>query len=215
MINLNKDLVAGGRINLSKDDNGNALTRIFFGANWGMINKGGGFLGFGSSKEKVDLDSSAVCLDENKRPIETISYYHLRANNNSIFHSGDDRGGDEFDDGCDNETITVDLPNVDSRVHHIVFILNNYTQQKFEKLPYMGLRIYTTANGKISRRISDEGTILAQVKLDPKSDKYIGKKGIILGEVYRHNGEWKFKTIDVTGTWGSIGEITRELPSII
>ena len=31
MINLSK----GGRVNLSKDDNGNKLSKVFFGANWG------------------------------------------------------------------------------------------------------------------------------------------------------------------------------------
>lgn len=40
MINLSK----GGRVNLSKD--GNKLSKVFFGANWGAI-KSGGFLGFG------------------------------------------------------------------------------------------------------------------------------------------------------------------------
>ena len=33
MINLSK----GGRVNLSKDDNGNKLSKVFFGANWGAI----------------------------------------------------------------------------------------------------------------------------------------------------------------------------------
>ena len=41
MINLSK----GGRINLSKDENGNSLDVIFFGANWGMIR--GGMFGIG------------------------------------------------------------------------------------------------------------------------------------------------------------------------
>ena len=44
MINLEK----GGRVNLSKGDNGNKLSKVFFGANWGAI-KSGGFLGFGGS----------------------------------------------------------------------------------------------------------------------------------------------------------------------
>lgn len=39
MINLSK----GGRVNLSKDDNGNKLSKVFFGANWGAI-KSGGFM---------------------------------------------------------------------------------------------------------------------------------------------------------------------------
>lgn len=65
MINLTK----GGRINLSKESNG--LTKLFFGSNWGMIEKKGPF-GI-SYKEAVDLDSSALLFNANKN---SIARYH-------------------------------------------------------------------------------------------------------------------------------------------
>lgn len=68
MINLSK----GGRVNLSKDDNGNKLSKVFFGANWGAI-KSGGFLGFGGGTEAVDLDASVVLMDANKRSLKLFT----------------------------------------------------------------------------------------------------------------------------------------------
>lgn len=217
MLNLNKELTAGGRLNLSKDDNGNAIpNKIFFGSNWGAIVRGG-FMGFGREVEKVDLDASVVLLDENKSKLETISFSHQHSNDRAINHSGDDRGGDAdgIDDGKDNETIIVELDKIGSRVAHVVFILNNYSQQTFDELPFMGLRIYTTANGQMARSTRDEGTILAQVKLNPKDPKYQGQKAIIIGEAYRHNGEWKFKAIDNVSNARSISELERMIPSLI
>ena len=105
MINLSK----GGRVNLSKDDNGNKLSKIFFGANWGAI-KRGGFLGFGGGTEAVDLDASVVLMDSNKNKLETVYFGHKFSADGSIRHSGDDLVGDtDGDDGMDNETISVDL----------------------------------------------------------------------------------------------------------
>lgn len=216
MLNLNKELTTGGRINLSKDDSGNALSnRIFFGSNWGAIVRGG-FMGFGQDVEDVDLDASVVLLDENKNKVETISFSHQVSHDGSIRHSGDDRGGDtNGDDGKDNETIITELDKLNPRIAHVVFILNNYSQQTFDELPFMGLRIYTTANGQMARSTRDEGTILAQVKLNPKDPKYQDQKAIIIGEAYRHNGEWKFKVIDNVSRARSISELERMIPSLI
>ena len=84
MINLSK----GGRVNLSKDDNGNKLSKVFFGANWGAI-KSGGFLGFGGVTEAVDLDASVVLMDANKRKLETVCFGHKDSSDRAVHHSGD------------------------------------------------------------------------------------------------------------------------------
>lgn len=216
MLDLNKNLEAGGRLNLSKDHEGNKLSKIFFGSNWGAIRSSSGFLGFGGSSEKVDLDASVIILDENKKVIDEVAFYHLISKDGAIKHSGDDRSGDtDGDDGLDNEIISVDLDRVNPKAHHLVFILNSFTQQKFEKIPYMGLRIYTTANGMPLRSTRDEGTILAKFNQDGSPDLFKGKKAIILGDAYRHNSEWKFRAIGVTSDANNIETIKRELISFI
>lgn len=215
MVNLSK----GGRVNLSKDENGNSLSKVFFGVNWGAI-KTGGFLGFGGSTESVDLDASVVLMDEDKRKLETVYFGHKHSSDGAIHHSGDDLTGDtDGDDGVDNETISVDLDKIRNSVHYVVFILNSFRHHKFDKIPYMGLRIYTTANNRPVTRPNETPNVLAKYNLDNESNDpettFKGREGIVLGYAYRKDGEWKFKALGNTGTWESIGEIERELSNLI
>lgn len=215
MVNLSK----GGRVNLSKDENGNSLSKLFFGVNWGAI-KTGGFLGFGGSTESVDLDASVVLMDENKRKLETVYFGHKHSSDGAIHHSGDDLTGDtDGDDGIDNETIAVDLDKIRNSVHYVVFILNSYRHHKFDKIPYMGLRIYTTVNNRPVTRPNETPNVLAKYNLNNESNDpettFKGREGIVLGYAYRKDGEWKFKALGNTGTWESIGEIERELSNLI
>lgn len=215
MINLSK----GGRVNLSKDENGNKLSKVFFGVNWGAI-KSRGFLGFGGGTEAVDLDASVVLMDENKRKLETVYFGYKDSSDRAIHHSGDDLVGDtNGDDGKDNETISVDLDKVRSSVHFVAFILNSYKHQEFDEIPYMGMRIYTTADNRPVANSSSTPNVLAKYNLENESNDpettFKGREGIVLGYAYRKDGEWKFKALGNTGTWGSIGEIERALPNLI
>lgn len=215
MISLSK----GGRVNLSKDENGNKLSKVFFGANWGAI-KSGGFLGFGSSTEAVDLDASVVLMDENKRKLETVYFGHKVSSDGAIRHSGDDLVGDtDGDDGLDNETISVELDRINSNVNYVAFILNSYRHQRFDEIPYMGLRIYTTEDGRPITRPNANPNVLATYNLtnDSKDSEttFKGREGIVLGYAYRKDGEWKFKALGNTGTWSSIREIENILPNLI
>ena len=199
MINLSK----GGRINLSKDENGNQLDTIFFGANWGMIR---GTFGFG--KTAVDLDASVILLDAQGKHIDTVYFGHKDAP--GIHHSGDDLTGDaDGDDGMDNETIAVQLSKIDSRVEHVFFVLNSYRNQHFDKIPYIGIRIYTSPNNKPKTRISDPVNILAEFSLKRDAEDFTGKLSVILGEAYRRNGEWKFKAIGEFGPYGGSSGISQ------
>lgn len=212
-------LSKGGRVNLSKDENGNSLSKVFFGVNWGAI-KSRGFLGFGSGTEAVDLDASVVLMDENKRKLETVYFHHKDSSDGAVHHSGDDLVGDtNGDDGLDNETISVDLNKVRNSVHFIAFILNSYSHQEFDEIPYMGMKIYTTEDGRPAATTHSTPNILAKYNLendskDPETT-FQGREGIVLGYAYRKDGEWKFKALGNTGTWQSIGEIERVLPNLI
>lgn len=197
MINLSK----GGRISLSKDESGNSLDHIFFGANWGMIR---GFLG----KTAVDLDASVILLDAQGNHVTTVYFGHKDAP--GIHHSGDDLVGDaNGDDGMDNETIAVQLSKIDTRVEHVFFVLNSYRNQKFDKIPYIGIRIYTSPNNKPKTRINDPVNVLASYSLKSDSDDFNGKLSVILGEAYRRNGEWKFKAIGEFGMDGGSSGISN------
>lgn len=202
MIELSK----GGRINLSKDKDGNSFDKIFFGSNWGAIRKRGMF-GFTSGIESVDLDSSVVLLDADGKHVDTVYYGHKDAQ--GIHHYGDDLTGDKNgDDGMDNETIELTLSKISPEVEHVFFVLNSFQHHKFDEIPYMGLRIYTSPNNKPKKNISDPVNILASYSLKDNKEELKGKESIILGEAYRRNGEWKFKAI---GEFGNLTTI-RQFP---
>ncbi len=205
MINLSK----GGRINLSKDENGNSLDKVFFGTNWGMIRRA-----FGLGREAVDLDSSVVLLDASGNKVDLVYFGHK--DSLGVHHYGDDLTGDaNGDDGMDNETIEVTLSKIDSRVQHVFFVLNSYRHHKFDKIPYIGIRIYTSSNNQPKRSVSDPVTVLAQYSLKDMASEFSGKESIILGEAYRKDGEWKFKAIGEFGNIKSVSEFPAACKQLI
>lgn len=200
MINLSK----GGRVNLSKDDNGNKLSKVFFGANWGAI-KSGGFMGFGGGTEAVDLDASVVLMDASKRKLEIVYFGHKDSSDRAIHHSGDDLVGDtNGDDGMDNETISVELDRIRPEVEYVAFILNSYRHQRFDKIPYMGLRIYTTSDGRPVTRPNSNPNVLAKYNLDNDSKDsdttFVGREAIILGYAYRKDGSSRLLVTQALGS---------------
>lgn len=195
-------LEKGQRINLEKN-NGSKLTSFCVGCNWGAIVKGG-FLGFGKSVQDVDLDLSCVLFDANGKLIDHIYsplYKHdflarygmppgkLDTNDRALHHSGDDLKGDGAagDDGLDNEIITVDLSKVNSNVDQIYFFLNNCGREDFSQIPYASIRMYEGTPTRVKEVFASY-----DVAADPK---FSGMTALVMGKLYRRNGEWKFSAI--------------------
>ncbi|MFR9591866.1 MAG: TerD family protein [Rikenellaceae bacterium] len=197
-INLQK----GQRIDLTKKS-GESLTQFCVGCNWGVIEVSSGFLGFGKKSIEVDLDLSCVMLNSNGElcdhiysPLykpEFLARYGLPkgkvdSNDRALHHSGDDRKGDEGgDDGLDNEIITVDLTRVSNNVDQIFFFLNNCGKEDFSQIPYAAIRMYEGTATKVKETF-------AQYDVAAES-QYKGKLAVIMGRLYRKNGEWKFAAI--------------------
>lgn len=198
-LELGKKLNKGERINLTKnvdDANSDKVKSVAMGANWGMIEKKGGWFSK-STKEAVDLDASVILYDSNKTKIGEVSFRHLTNSNGSIRHSGDDRVGDaDGDDGLDNEVILVELDRVPSNVSYIVFILNSYSHQNFKQIPYARLRIF---EGN-ARRVDNVLASYEATNMDGEA--------IVLGHMYRKDGWWKFKADGVCTHEKSINEIS-------
>ena len=176
-------LVKGQKISLEKAVGGK-LTNFCIGANWGAIDKKG-FFG-GNKKEAVDLDLS-VGLYSADRSL-TGSVYFGRLKDAGITHSGDDRTGDlDGDDGLDNEVISLDLNRVSSNVDQIVFVLNSYDGHDFATVPFASIRLYEGTPERVNSVVAS---------FDIASDvKFSGYVSMILGKLYRRNGEWKFSAI--------------------
>lgn len=179
-INLEK----GQRINLEKS-NGSKLQNICVGINWGAIEKKGFF---GTKKEPVDLDASCAVYDENKNTIDTVSFRQLKSKDGAIKHSGDDLTGDlNGDDGLDNEVITLDLSKLNPSANYVGFFINSFRGQDFKDIPFASIRIYEGTPTRANEVF---------VKYDIANDKnFAGNVSMILGVLYKRNGDWKFNAI--------------------
>ncbi len=177
-INLKK----GQRISLTKEDP--SLKQIMCGLGWDVAPKSGGF--FGGNKQ-FDLDSSVLCLDADKklRDVKDIVYFgNLRHSSSAIAHQGDNlTGAGEGDD----EVINIDLPLVPADISYLVFAINIYKcnkrHQDFGMVENAFVRLVNRANNQELARYNLSGS------------EYQGMTGMILAEVYRHNGEWKMAAV--------------------
>ena len=105
----------------------------------------------------------------------------------------DDLTGDQDgDDGLDNEIITVDLNRVDPNVNSIVFFLNIYNNNEysgdFSGIPYASIRMFEGTPERPPKQV------FAQYDVATKTE-CVGKRALIMGKLYRRNGEWKFAAI--------------------
>lgn len=194
-------LEKGQRINLEKSD-GSKLTNFCVGCNWGAIVTGG-FLGLGKSVKDVDLDLSCVMFDSNGQLVdhiysplykrEFLARYGMPlgkvySNDRALHHSGDDLKGDQDgDDGLDNEIIIVDLSRVSPNVDQIFFFLNNCGREDFSQIPYASIRMYEGTPERVKE-------VFAAYNVAAES-QYKGMTALIMGKLYRRNGEWKFSAI--------------------
>ena len=167
------NLAKGQKISLEKQD-GSSLTQVFMGLGWDVAK---GIFGFGGGS--IDLDASCVMFDDQNRVLDTVWFRQLQSLDGSIRHSGDNRTGDG--DG-DDEVIHVDLTRVQATVKSLVFTVNSFTGQTFEKVANASCRLVDNTN---------RGEV-AKLNL---SDVKGAHTAVIMAKVYRHNGAWKMHAI--------------------
>ena len=171
-INLSK----GQKVDLTK---GNAsLKHSMVGLGWDVN-------AFDSGAD-FDLDASAfMCGANGKCPTEKefVFYGNLEHPSGAVKHQGDNLTGEG--DG-DDEQIFVDLKAIPESVDKIAFTVTIYEAQ--ERRQNFG----QVSNAYI--RIVDEDTNQELIRYDLGEDFSI-ETAIVVGELYRHNGEWKFNAI--------------------
>lgn len=211
-INLQK----GQRINLEKDG-GAKLERFCVGCNWGAISTKGGFLGLGAKTVEVDLDLSCVMFDAAGNRCDHLYsplYRHeflakyslppgkLDTADGALHHTGDDRSGDTGgDDGLDNEIITVDLLKINPNVTQIFFFLNNCGAEDFSQIPYAAIRMFEGTAERVDK-------VFAAYNVAAEAS-YAGKTALVMGELYKHNGAWKFNAIGDAYPHPNLGETIK------
>jgi len=196
-INLQK----GQRIDLRKSS-GATLTNFCVGVNWGGIEKKA-FFGLSKSIEKVDLDLSCILIDGQNQLADHLysNLYNptvlqqyglpkgkLVTSDNALTHSGDDLAGDSGgDDGLDNEIITVNLTKLNPNITQIYFFINNAGKEDFAQIPYAKIRMYEGTPTSVKEVFASYN-----ISAEPQ---FAGKRSMILGKLYKKDGEWKFNAI--------------------
>jgi len=193
-------LEKGQRIDLTKGKAG--LTNILVGLGWDPVSQGGGFLGKlfgGGGGADIDCDASVLMLKNDKfvENKDLIYFGNLKSKCGSVEHTGDNLTGEG--DG-DDEQILVNLSKVPGNVNKLVFVVNIY--DALRRNQHFGM----IQNAYI--RIVDRSNNQELVKYNLK-DEYAGKTSLIVGELYRHENEWKFAAVGNGTNDAKLADITR------
>lgn len=168
-------LSKGGNVSLSKTDPN--LKKVLIGLGWDARSTDG---------QDFDLDASAFLLQANGKVAsdsDFIFYNNLRSSCGSVVHQGDNRTGEgEGDD----EKLIVELDKVPASVDKIVFTVTIHDaltrRQNFGQVSNAFIRL-------VNNETNNE---VARYDLQEDSSTEIA---MIFGELYRHNGEWKFRAV--------------------
>lgn len=118
----------------------------------------------------------------------------LTSKDGSIRHSGDNRTGDG--DG-DDESITVDLNRIPANVKTLMFTVNSFTGQSFEKVENAYCRLINAQNNQE----------VAKFNLSCQG----GHTALIVAKLYRHNGEWKMHAIGETAAGRTFHDLMPQM----
>ena len=204
---MSVSLQKGQKVNLSKDSAG--LAKVIVGLGWDEAKPsgggGGGFFatlfggGAATTHQAIDCDASAIMLKNGKFVDRTDLVYfgNLKHKSGTVNHMGDNLTGEgEGDD----EQIVIDLSRVPAEYDKIVIVVNIYQavqrKQHFGMIENAFIRLVDARNNKEMCKYN-------------LTENYSGTTAMIFGEIYRHNGEWKFNAMGNGTTDPGIGELCR------
>lgn len=168
-------LQKGGNLSLTKEAPG--LTRALIGLGWDER---------ATSGHNFDLDASAFMLNESgkvRSDADFIFYNQMNSPCGSVSHTGDNLTGEgEGDD----ESIKVDLSKVPADIVKIAITVTIHDGP--ERKQNFGM----VENAFI--RVVNEDNDQEVVRYDLTED-YSTETAMVFGEIYRHNGDWKFRAV--------------------
>ncbi len=171
-INLQK----GQKVDLTKTNPG--LSRLLIGLGWDTNKYDGGY--------DFDLDTAAFLLGDSgkvTRPEDFVFYGNLKHPSDAVIHQGDNLTGEG--DG-DDEQILVDLAKVPADISKIDFTVTIYDydvrRQNFGQVSNAYIRVVDAVSNQ------------ELIRYDLGEDFSI-ETAVVVGELYRHGGEWKFNAI--------------------
>ena len=182
-------LKKGQNVDLTKTNPG--LKEILIGLGWDTNKYDGG--------KDFDLDSSVFMLGANGKVAsddDFVFYGNLKHKSGAVEHLGDNlTGAGEGDD----EQIKIDLSKVPADVEKIDFTVTIYEaeerKQNFGQVENAFIRVMDATNNK------------ELIRYDLGEDFSI-ETAVVIGELYRNKGEWKFNAIGsgFSGGLASLGK---------
>ena len=169
-------LSKGQKVSLTKGNPG--LKHIVVGLGWDTNKYDGGF--------DFDLDSAAFLLDENGKvnaDTDFIFYNNLKHSSGAVEHLGDNLTGEG---NGDDEQVKVDLSLVPQNISKIAFTVTIH--EALERRQNFG----QVSNSYV--RVIDEDTNQELLNYELGEDFSL-ETAIVVCEIYRHNGEWKFNAL--------------------
>lgn len=180
-------LTKGQKVDLTKTNPG--LTKVIAGLGWDTNKYDGG--------NDFDLDTAAFLVGADGKVItdgDFVFYNNLKHSSESVIHLGDNRTGEgEGDD----EQIKIELNKVPEQIQKIAFTATIHEAEA------RGQNFGQVSNAFI--RIFNEETNEELIRYDLSED-YSIETAIVVGELYRHNGEWKFTAVG-SGFQGGLGAL--------
>lgn len=179
-------LTKGGNVNLSKE--APSLTQMTVGLGWNPRATDG---------QAFDLDAVAFLLNDAgvvRNDQDFIFFNNLKSVDGSVEHTGDNRTGEGTGD---DEVIKVDLSRVPADVSKVTFCAIIYDgqarNQNFGQVSNAYIRIVdAVSNNEVARYDLSEDSST--------------ETAMIFGELYKHNGEWKFRAVG-QGFGGGLGPL--------
>ncbi|MGD6944214.1 TerD family protein [Cytobacillus gottheilii] len=183
-------LSKGQKVDLTKTNPG--LSKVIVGLGWDVNKYDGG--------HDFDLDSSVFLLADTGKVAsdsDFVFYNNTTGGNGSVVHTGDNRTGEG--DG-DDEQVKVDLSAVPQIVSKISFTITIHDgesrNQNFGQVSNSYVRIVSEDSGE------------ELIRYDLGEDFSI-ETAVVVGELYRHNGEWKFSA-NGSGYQGGLAALAKD-----
>lgn len=132
-------------------------------------------------EQEIDCDTVAFLLDKNgniPKRYDVIFYNHPAHRSGCVVHQGDN-----LKEIRKIEQILIDFSKMPELYERVVIVLSIY--EAGERHQHLGML------EKVFIRLSDPGTG-EEICIYSPFEKHDGMMSLVLGELYKNNGEWKF-----------------------
>ena len=168
-------LSKGGNVSLTKEAPG--LSAVSIGLGWDVRTTTGA---------EFDLDASAIVLNADGKVLSNahfVFFNNTSTPDNTVVHTGDNRTGEG---AGDDESINVNLAGLPAEAAKISFPVTIYDGvargQNFGQVRNAYIRVVNAAGG-------------AEIARYDLSEDASMETAMVFGELYRNNGEWKFRAV--------------------